>query len=243
MYEIKKKFQKLTPINITDLSVLIGKLKILDNINCKIKDNSITAIIGPNGAGKSVFLQTINGLTNIDNGKITFDEIDSNQEIRKKQALVFQTPTLLRRNVKSNMDFVSSLRNKDSKELIKENLKRVGLEGYDEKPARLLSGGEKQRLSLARALLIKPSVLLLDEPTANLDPFSLKLIEEIILEENKKGTSIILTTHDMSQAKRLASDIIFLNKGKILEQTVANTFFREPITTEAKKYIKGEILL
>ena len=243
MYEIKKKFQKLTPINITDLSVLIGKLKILDNINCKIKDNSITAIIGPNGAGKSVFLQTINGLTNIDNGKITFDEIDNNEEIRRKQALVFQTPTLLRRNVKSNMDFVSSLRNKDSKELIKENLKRVGLEGYDEKPARLLSGGEKQRLSLARALLIKPSVLLLDEPTANLDPFSLKLIEEIILEENKKGTSIILTTHDMSQAKRLASDIIFLNKGKILEQTVANTFFREPITTEAKKYIKGEILL
>ena len=244
MYEIKKKkFQKLTPINIIDLSVLIGKLKILDNINCKIKDNSITAIIGPNGAGKSVFLQTINGLTNIDNGKITFDDIENNKEIRRKQALVFQTPTLLRRNVKSNMDFVSSLRNKDSKELIKENLKRVGLEGYDEKPARLLSGGEKQRLSLARALLIKPSVLLLDEPTANLDPFSLKLIEEIILEENKKGTSIILTTHDMSQAKRLASDIIFLNKGKILEQTVANTFFKEPITAEAKKYIKGEILL
>ena len=105
MYEIKKKkFQKLTPINIIDLSVLIGKLKILDNINCKIKDNSITAIIGPNGAGKSVFLQTISGLTNIDNGKITFDEIDNNEEIRRKQALVFQTPTLLRRNVKSNMD-------------------------------------------------------------------------------------------------------------------------------------------
>ncbi len=128
--------------------------------------------------------------------------------------MVFQTPTLLRRNVIANMDFVSNVINKDNKILIKNILRRVGLDSYDDKPARLLSGGEKQRLSLARALLVMPSVLLLDEPTANLDPFSSKLIEDIILEENRKGTSIILTTHDMTQAKRLASDIIFLIKVK-----------------------------
>ena len=174
---------------------------------------------------------------------MTFNKIYNNDEIRNKQAMVFQTPTLLRRNVKSNMDFVSYVKNKNGKLVIKNILKRVGLEGYDDKPARLLSGGEKQRLSLARALLIEPSVLLLDEPTANLDPFSLKLIEEIILEESKKGATIILTTHDMVQAKRLASDIIFFNKGKILEQTDANAFFRKPLTKEAKKYINGEILL
>jgi tungstate transport system ATP-binding protein len=117
------------------------------------------------------------------------------------------------------------------------------LKGYDQKSARLLSGGEKQRLSLARALLIHPSILLLDEPTANLDPFSLKLIEDIILEENKKGTCVILTTHDMAQAKRLATNIIFMNKGEILEQSSSNAFFKKPKTDEAIRYIKGEILL
>ncbi len=239
----KKNLIKLTPIEVIDLSVSLGKDLILDKISCSIKNNSITAVIGPNGAGKSIFLQTINGLTNIDYGKITFNKIYNNDEIRNKQAMVFQTPTLLRRNVKSNMDFVSNVKNKNGKLIIKNILKRVGLEGYDDKPARLLSGGEKQRLSLARALFIEPSVLLLDEPTANLDPFSLKLIEEIILEESKKGATIILTTHDMAQAKRLASDIIFFNKGKILEQTDANAFFRNPLTKEAKKYINGEILL
>ena len=239
----KKNLMKLTPIEVIDLSVSLGKDLILDKVSCSIKNNSITAVIGPNGAGKSIFLQTINGLTNIDNGKITFNKIYNYDEIRNKQAMVFQTPTLLRRNVKSNMDFVSNVKNKNGKLIIKNILKRVGLEGYDNKPARLLSGGEKQRLSLARALLIEPLVLLLDEPTANLDPFSLKLIEEIILEESKKGTTIILTTHDMAQAKRLASDIIFFNKGKILEQTDANVFFRNPLTKEAKKYINGEILL
>ena len=244
MYKINQKnIQKLTPIDVVDLSVLFGNSKILDKINCTIKHHSITAVLGPNGAGKSIFLQAINGLTNIHDGKITFNEIYNNEEIRRKQAMVFQTPILLRRNVKANMSFVSSVNNKDGNIDIKSILKRVGLEGYDDKPARLLSGGEKQRLSLARALLIEPTVLLLDEPTANLDPFSLKLIEEIILEENKKGTTIILTTHDMAQAKRLASDIIFFNKGRMLEQTNSITFFRNPITIEAKKYIKGEILL
>ena len=239
----QKKIHSLTPIDIVDLSIFLGNSKILDKINCTIKHNSITAVIGPNGAGKSIFLQAINGLTSVYNGKIMFNEVYNNEEIRRKQAMVFQTPILLRRNVKANMDFVSSVNNKDGKIAIKSILKRVGLEGYDDKPARLLSGGEKQRLSLARALLIEPSVLLLDEPTANLDPFSLKLIEEIILEENKKGTAIILTTHDMAQAKRLASDIVFFNKGRILEQAEANIFFKKPVTIEAKKYIDGEILL
>ena len=153
MYKINQKnIQKLTPIDVVDLSVLFGNSKILDNINCTIKHHSITAVLGPNGAGKSIFLQAINGLTNIHNGKITFNEIYNNEEIRRKQAMVFQTPILLRRNVKANMSFVSSVNNKDGNIDIKGILKRVGLEGYDDKPARLLSGGEKQRLSLARAL-------------------------------------------------------------------------------------------
>ena len=233
----------LTPIRFKDLSVILGQKIILDKINCKIKSNSITAVLGPNGAGKSIFLQTINGLISIQSGRLTFNSMEKNQEIRKQQALVFQNPVLLRRTVMANMQFVLNLRNRESNQLLKNILDKVGLEGYEKKSARLLSGGEKQRLSMARALIINPNLLLLDEPTANLDPYSLKLIEDLVLEENSIGKTIIFTTHDMSQAKRLATDVIFLNKGKVLEQTISKTFFKSPKTLEAQKYINGEILI
>ena len=242
----KKHFEDrhdLTPIQFVDLSVVLGQKLILDKINCKIKSNSITAVLGPNGAGKSIFLQTINGLVSIQSGRLTFNSMQNNQEIREQQAMVFQTPVLLRRTVMANMQFVSNLRNKKSNQLLKNLLDKVGLEGYEEKPARLLSGGEKQRLSIARALIVNPNLLLLDEPTANLDPYSLNLIEDLVLEENSIGKTVIFTTHDMSQAKRLATDVIFLNKGKVLEQTVSKTFFKKPKTFEAQKYINGEILI
>jgi len=233
----------LTPIQFKDLSVILGQKIILDKINCKIKSNSITAVLGPNGAGKSIFLQTINGLFSIQSGRLNFNLMEINQEIRKQQAMVFQNPVLLRRTVIANLQFISNLRNKENNRLLKKILSKVGLEGYEKKPARLLSGGEKQRLSMARALIINPNLLLLDEPTANLDPYSLNLIEDLVLEENSIGKTIIFTTHDMSQAKRLATDVIFLNKGKVLEQTISKTFFKSPKTLEAQKYINGEILI
>lgn len=234
---------KVSPIEIVNLSAKINNNLILDNISFEIPDKSITAILGPNGAGKSVLLKTINGLVPISKGKITFNSQETSEAIRKKQAMVFQTPTLLRRSVLHNMEFINSI-NKETNILdAKFLLKRVGLDNFYNHPARLLSGGEKQRLSLARALLLKPKLLLLDEPTTNLDPYSLKLIEDLILEESIKGTSIILTTHDMAQAKRLASNIIFINKGKVLEQTEGKVFFRKPATNEARKYLAGEILL
>ncbi|MDC0975732.1 ATP-binding cassette domain-containing protein [Alphaproteobacteria bacterium] len=233
----------LTPIRFKDLSVILGQKIILDKINCKIKSNSITAVLGPNGAGKSIFLQTINGLISIQSGRLTFNSMEKNQEIRKQQALVFQNPVLLRRTVMANMQFVLNLRNRESNQLLKNILDKVGLEGYEKKSARLLSGGEKQRLSMARALVVNPHLLLLDEPTANLDPYSLNLIEDLVLEENSIGKTVIFTTHDMSQAKRLATDVIFLNKGKVLEQTVSKTFFKSPKTLQAQKYINGEILI
>jgi len=234
---------KICPIKIKNLSISINDRFILNNINCQINNKSITAILGPNGAGKSLLLQTINGLIPVSNGEITYNLRQLDDNIRKQQAMVFQNPTLLRRTVLGNMEFVNNI-NKNTNMLdVNYILKKVGLEAYNDKPARLLSGGEKQRLSLARALLIQPKLLLLDEPTANLDPYSLKLIEDLILEENSNGTTIILITHDMSQAKRLASDIIFINKGRVLEQTNSHIFFKEPKTIESKKYLAGEILL
>ena len=215
----------------------------MDKINCKIHNESIIAILGPNGAGKSMFLKSINGLIGVESRKIYFNSREINDHIRKDMALVFQKPTLLRRTVLENMQFVLEKKNKISNLQITNLLQRVGLDIYKYKPARLLSGGEQQRLSLARALLINPSLLLLDEPTANLDPYSLNLIEEIILDENKKGKTIILTTHDMGQAKRLAKEILFFNKGRLLEQTKAINFFKKPKTKEAQSYINGKILL
>ena len=234
---------KISPIEIVNLSTKINNNLILDNISFEILDKSITAILGPNGAGKSVLLQTINGFVSLLKGKITFNSEETSEVIRKKQAMVFQTPTLLRRSVLDNMEFINKINKETNISDAKILLKKVGLDDFYNHPARLLSGGEKQRLSLARALLLKPKLLLLDEPTTNLDPYSLKLIEDLILEESIKGTSIILTTHDMAQAKRLASNIIFINKGKVLEQTEAKVFFRKPVTNEARKYLAGEILL
>ena len=234
MFDKQKKSKSLTPIVTSNLSLLLGKTKILDKINCKINNKSIFAILGPNGAGKSMFLKSINGLIGVNPGKINFNSREIDDHIRKEIALVFQKPTLLRRSVFENMQFVLEKKNPLYNLEIMKLLQRVGLNIYKDKPARLLSGGEQQRLSLARALLINPSLLLLDEPTANLDPYSLNLIEEIILEENKKGKTIILTTHDMGQAKRLAKEILFFNKGKLLEQTKAINFFKKPKTKEAQ---------
>ena len=243
MFDKQKKSKSLTPIVVSNLSILLGEIKILDKINCKIHNESIIAILGPNGAGKSMFLKSINGLIGVESRKIYFNSREINDHIRKDMALVFQKPKLLRRTVLENMQFVLEKKNKISNLQITNLLQRVGLDIYKYKPARLLSGGEQQRLSLARALLINPSLLLLDEPTANLDPYSLNLIEEIILDENKKGKTIILTTHDMGQAKRLAKEILFFNKGKLLEQTKAINFFKKPKTKEAQSYINGKILL
>ncbi len=243
MFDDHKKSKSLTPIVISNLSLLLGKTQILDEINCKIINKSIIAVLGPNGAGKSMFLKTINGLIGVEYGKINFNSREIDDHIRKEIAMVFQKPTLLRRTVLENMQFVLRKNNKQSKLEILKLLHRVGLDTFKDRPARLLSGGEQQRLSLARALLINPSLLLLDEPTANLDPYSLNLIEEIVLTENKKGKTIILTTHDLGQAKRLAKEILFFNKGKLLEQTKAKKFFLKPKTKEAQNYINGKILL
>ena len=243
MFDNQKKSKSLTPIVVSNLSLLLAKTKILDKIKCKIHNESIVAVLGPNGAGKSMFLKTINGLIGVYSREIKFNSIEINDYIRKEIAMVFQKPTLLRRSVFENMQFVLERKSKLSNIEIMKLLQRVSLDTFKEKPARLLSGGEQQRLSLARALLINPSLLLLDEPTANLDPYSLNLIEEIILDENKKGKTIILTTHDMGQAKRLAKEILFFNKGKLLEQTKAINFFKKPKTKEAQSYINGKILL
>ena len=143
MFDKQKKSKSLTPIVVSNLSLLLGKTKILDKIKCNIYNESIIAVLGPNGAGKSLFLKTINGLTPVESGKIKFNSREINDQIRKEIALVFQKPTLLRRTVLENMQFVLEKKNKLSNLEIMNHLQKVGLDTYKHKPARLLSGGEQ----------------------------------------------------------------------------------------------------
>jgi len=233
----------LCPIEVRDMFLQTEEITLLSGINLKIPDNGITIIMGPNGAGKSLLLRCLHGLIKPSKGEITYAGKLLDIKIRKKQSMVFQTPTLLRRPVLENLLFVIEKKDKNHVDNCLKMLAKINLEGHKNQPARLLSGGEKQRLSLARALLTKPDVLFLDEPTANLDPSSVLLIENLILEARSNGIKIILITHDIAQAKRLADEVIFINKGHIIEHSKGKTFFIKPSSSEAQAYLDGNLLI
>ncbi|MGI9409269.1 MAG: ATP-binding cassette domain-containing protein, partial [Hyphomicrobiaceae bacterium] len=162
--------------------------------------------------------------------------------VRLRQAMVFQRPVLLRRSVAANIDFVLALRGGPSPARRDALLDHVGLAARARQPARLLSGGEQQRLTLARALATEPDVLFLDEPTANLDPASVLMIEDIVTAAHANGTKIIFVTHDIAQARRLGGDIVFLDAGRVVEHRVADEFFGSPETETARAYLDGRLI-
>jgi len=224
---------------------MAGKLLVnIDKLN--LDPWSVTVIMGPNGAGKSLLLRLVHGLIAPTKGWISWGEVACGEATRSTQAMVFQKPVLLRRSVAANIDFVLRLRAGTSAERrtrCDELLTRVGLSGQAEQPARLLSGGEQQRLALARALATRPKVLLLDEPTASLDPASVQMIEQIVLATSADGTKVIFVTHDMGQARRLADDVAFLHHGQLVEHRPADAFFANPSSEAANAYLSGRIVL
>ncbi len=234
----------LMPIKVKKLNFEKVHRKLLKNISCEIKEKGITIILGPNGAGKTLFLKCLHGLINSSTGVITFANQTLNTNVRKQQSMVFQSPILLRRSVFKNISFALQQRTKIiNKEKILNVLKRVDLLNLVNENAIFLSGGEKQRLSLARAIVTLPKVLFLDEATSNLDPYSIQIIEKIIKEVNKQGTKVIAVTHDLLQARRLAHDIIFINKGKVCEFTGAKIFFSKPKSKEGKLFMAGKLIV
>ncbi len=202
--------------------------------------SGITAVMGSNGAGKSLLLRMMHGLIPLTRGQISCWGHPMSPASRRLQSLVFQTPVLLRRSTEANVRFVLKARGLDANTST-EFLSRVGLESKSRTPARSLSGGERQRLALAQALATRPATLLLDEPTASLDPHSTSVIEDILRLVNSEGTRVLLVTHDAAQAKRLADEVIFLAKGKVLEQTQAAQFFEHPKTEHAQAYLDGRL--
>lgn len=233
----------LLPITVDNLSLALNDRVVIDCITCQIKSNGITVIMGPNGAGKSIFLRCLHGLVESDSGQVRFAGKPPSPAIRQRQSMVFQAPTILRRTVLANLLFVARQRGVSNPQTSIDYLARLRLDHLAQHPARLLSGGEKQRLALARALIIKPAVLFLDEPTSNLDPTSVETIETNLQLVSQQGTKIILVTHDLGQAKRLAGDVLFLHHGKLIEHSPATSFFKNPYSKAARNYLAGNLVL
>ncbi len=231
----------IMPLVVRDLALRIGGGSVLDGVNLDLGPTGCTIIMGPNGAGKSLFLRLLHGLVRPSAGRIDWNGC-APAEVTGRQALVFQKPVLLRRSVAANIDFVLKVRGKD-RARVDTLLDHVGLAHKSAQPARLLSGGEAQRLALARALATDPEVLFLDEPTASLDPASVLAIEGIVAGAKARGMRIICVTHDGGQARRMADDVVFLHRGRMAEHSPATDFFPEPRSEAARDYLNGRIVV
>ncbi len=232
---------KMFPLRVKDLNLTIDNQHLINKLNFELVDNSLTVLLGPNGAGKSLLLRLLNGLLTPSSGEILWSGIPLNESLRKKQAFVFQKSILLRRSVSENLNFVQKLYKLSDASNKEEWLKKVHL--YDKRnlPARILSVGEQQILSLIRALIINPQLILLDEPTSNIDPISTSIIENILFDAKEKGVKILFVTHDILQAQRIADEILFMDKGTIIEHNKVNLFFPTPKTKVAQNFISGKI--
>jgi len=231
-----------TSLTVRELRFRSADRDLLNGIDLDLASDGITMIMGPNGAGKSLLLRLLHGLLAATDGTIQWGATPVGAQTRAQQAMVFQRPVLLRRSVAANLDFVLRERGADRTERRDAWLARVGLLERGRQPARLLSGGEQQRLALARALATEPRVLFLDEPTASLDPASTAMIEEIVREASLAGTKILFVTHDAGQARRIADDVVFLANGRVAEHTVATAFFDQPKSSSAEAYLAGRLI-
>ncbi|WP_172327431.1 ATP-binding cassette domain-containing protein [Mangrovicoccus sp. HB161399] len=231
----------LLPLQVSGLRLEAGGAVLLDGVDLALAPAGCTVIMGPNGAGKSILLKLLHGLIAPSAGRVSWNGLDA-ARATARQALVFQKPVLLRRSVAANLDFVLKARGRDRSRR-DELLADVGLLAKARQPARLLSGGEAQRLALARALATGPEVLFLDEPTASLDPASVLVIERIVGEARARGTRIIFVTHDIGQARRIADEVVFLHRGRVAEHAAAADFFPEPRSQAARDYLAGRIIL
>ncbi|MBT4016826.1 MAG: ATP-binding cassette domain-containing protein [Alphaproteobacteria bacterium] len=208
-------------------------------------EEGLTVILGPNGAGKSLLLRLCHGILPAHEGLVTWGGGDDPGLHDHRQAMVFQRPVHLRRTAGGNIDFALKLHKMprlQRAQRIDEALELTGLSRYRAIPARLLSFGEQQRLALARAWALAPDLLLLDEPTANLDPAAQRLIEEVLLKMIAGGTRVLMSSHDLNQARRLASHVVFLYRGRIKEQSSAEQFFAGPKNDLAQSFLRGDLL-
>ncbi|NVK19262.1 MAG: ATP-binding cassette domain-containing protein [Methylocystaceae bacterium] len=236
----------ILPLEVTNLCFEARGKRLVKEATFRIEAGSRTMILGANGAGKSLLLRLCHGLLDASEGQVSWNgDVDFTDVSRKQQAMVFQRPVMLRRTALANIEYALKLHHVDQTERRERAfavLKKVGLARLADQPARVLSYGEQQRLAMARAWVIKPKVLFLDEPSASLDPSATHSIEETIEAIASEGTTIIMTTHDLGQAKRLGTDVMFIHRGRILEQARAADFFSGPENDLAQAFLRGDLL-
>ena len=224
------------PVRTCDLTLNAGGADRIRSLDLELAPDGTTVIMGPNGAGKSLLLRVLHGLIVPTSGTVVSGG---------RQAMVFQRPVMLRRTVAENLLF--ALRRgpyaADAAAKCRAMLSETGLKARMAQPARALSGGEQQRLALARALALGPEILFLDEPTANLDPAATLNIEKTVADTAAAGTKVIFVTHDTGQARRLADDVIFLHNGQLCEHSSAAEFFDAPASEQARAYLDGRLVL
>lgn len=220
--------------------------RLIDGMDLAVRPGRRTVVMGANGAGKSLLLRLMHGLIAPASGEIHWRGRPLDRAARRAQAMVFQRPVMLRRSARANLRFALSARGVGGVERARretEALERARLTGLARRPARLLSGGEQQRLAVARALACEPELLFLDEPTASLDPASTKAIETLIDEACATGVTIVMVTHDLGQARRVADDIAFLHEGRLAESGPAARVLGAPRSAPARAWIDGRLYL
>jgi tungstate transport system ATP-binding protein len=236
------------PLSAVNLCYEVNGISLIDDLSLTIGPGAFTVVLGPNGAGKSLLLRLLHGLIAPTSGRVVWTGATDTRgrTLRQRQAMVFQRPVLLRRSVEANVRYAlrwQGARSAGLTQACEFALERSGLADRRRVLARLLSVGEQQRLIVARALAGKPDILFLDEPTASLDPASVQQIESLLTDANAAGTAVVLVTHDIGQARRLGKNIVFIHRGRVVENDAAVSFFSNPQSAEAGAYLNGEIVV
>lgn len=236
----------LLPIEARDLMVARKGRTLVDTVSLTLDGDGLVAIMGPNGAGKSLVLRLMAGLIAPDSGRVTWAGAAPDHVRSLALGFVLQKPVMLRRSALANVEYPLKLRGVAARERatrVRQQLAAAGLLHVADTPARLLSGGEQRRLAIARALVTEPEILFLDEPAANLDPHATAAIEAQIASVRDNGTPVVMVTHHRGQARRLASRIVFMAAGRIIEQATASDFFKTPTSPQARAFLAGELVL
>ena len=231
----------LFPIDARDVSVRVGGHDALKGVNLHLDGRGRIVILGANGAGKSVLLRVLHGLMTPTSGAMTWAGATRRPN---QQAMVFQRPVMLRRSAIANIEYalaVNGASQAESELRAREAIEHVGLAHVAQRHARALSGGEQQRIALARAWALRPRLLYLDEPTASLDPTAAAEVERIVGRIHATGAAVVMTTHNLGLARRFAGDIVFLHEGRVTEKTPADRFFTAPASPEAARFLQGEL--
>ena len=236
--------ESILPLALEGLGYSVAGRSLVRDLSARLEAGGPSIILGPNGSGKSLTLRLAHGLLEPTTGCARWCGPGGN-DARGAQAMVFERPILLRRSAVANVEYalaLSGLPRSQRAARAADALEKTGLTSLAQRAARVLSAGEQQRLALARAWATEPEVLFLDEPTAALDPAAARQVEMLIEAIVESGTKIIMTTHDLAQARRLASDVLFLHGGALLEHTPALRFFNQPDSAEAAAFLRGELL-